>query len=238
MYRHLIAAFIAFTSLLTLDLPSQAQRLEVGLRGGMTLSTLHGDEFALIHIPEGEENEIGYYFGNVGQRAGAQLTGVLAVPLTDWLALQSELQYAQKGATITVERYASCGGPRVYCIPSLIEQVHLSYRLSYLQLPVLLRARIPVLRSLEVGLLAGPSVGLHLRSELATETFEVSGLPHVAKPEAHPQLGVAGGVEVSYRLGRGGTLLLDARLHPALTEIPLAPQDGSVKSTAFEASLG
>lgn len=216
-------------------LPSQAQL--VGLRGGLSLSTLHGDESALTHIPEDQEDNIEFYSGDVGQRRGVHVAGTVTMFLTDWLALQSELQYIQKGATIHVERYESCRDPQIYCIPTFLERRHLSYRLSYLQLPMLLKARIPV-GFIAVSLLVGPSVGLNLGAELAVKSFDVVGLPSVAAPESHSQVGLIGGLEISYRLGRAGTLLLDARIHPSLTEIPLERTEASVRSPAAEISLG
>lgn len=228
---------IALFCILSVSPLSRAQSVEIGLRGGVSISTLHDDEFALTHTPVGQSGENSYTFGYVNQRVGGHLAAAATVPLTSWLALQSELQYAQKGATIIMGRYENCGGPLIYCIPSLLEQTSL-YRLSYLQLPVLLKARIPAVGSFAVSLLAGPSVGLNLGAELATETFDVSGLPDIAKPETHPQVGIVGGVELSYRVERAGRLLLDVRLHPILTDIPLDRTDASVRNPAFEATLG
>lgn len=236
MNRRLVAIFVALVCIVSVCPPSRAQHVEVGLRGGPIFSTLQGDTFALTHSP-GQNSDVRYYSGNVGHRVGAQLTVAVTVPFTPWFALQPELQYAQKGATLTIVRSANCGGPRIYCIPMLLERTPLSYRLSYLQLPVLLQARIPV-GSIGVSLLAGPSVGLNLGAELATESFDVSGLPNVSTPESHAQVGIVGGVELSYCLGNGGTLLLDIRLHPTLTEIPLERTEASVRSPAAETSLG
>lgn len=84
MNRRLVVIFVTLVCVGSVDSPSRAQHVEVGLRGGPILSTLHGDIFALTHSP-GQNSDSSYYFGDVGHRVGGQLTAAVTLPLTPWL---------------------------------------------------------------------------------------------------------------------------------------------------------
>ena len=210
--------------------PVQAQDVQIGVRNGVVVSTLRGDLFYPALEFEGGQVRTTH-------QAGIQVAGVLAVSLSDRVAVQAELQYAQKGAALrgTWSR-ETCGGPLVDCI---IPSLDGTYRASYVQLPILLAWRQPLGHGLSLRLLAGPSFDLVVDTQIVTGTLSESALPENAlSPMSRETLGAVAGVEVQYDVTAAGALVLGARYHPGITGIDMLNVDSTVRSRAYGIRLG
>jgi len=214
---------------LAIGAPVQAQDVRVGTRTGVVQSTLQGDLFYPGLEFEGGEVRTTH-------QTGIQVGGFVAVSLSNRLAVQAELQYAQKGAAIRGEWTETCGGPLVLCVrPSLKG----TYRTTYVQLPVLLAWRQPLGHGFGLRLLAGPSFDLLAGTQIVTDHLSASALPQNAlSPMSDETLGAVAGVEVQYDVAAAGALVLGARYHPGVTEIEMLNVDSTIRSRAYVLSLG
>ncbi len=215
------------------------QDMKWGLRGGPTVSSLRGDLFALVEVTSArEEGAPLVYVTGTKVRKGVQLTGFVTLPVRNWLSVQVELQYVQKGISIELGEYENCGSPLILCRSDLLRKSVFFYRLSFLQLPALLKVRLPFGEAFSASLVGGASVGGPLQTVLATTDSWFSGIASVRTPDARGEVGAVLGVEMSYRLGAGGTIILDARLNPGLTDLPLNRSPSSVRTATGAIGLG
>lgn len=217
-------------ALSSVSLPAHSQDLQVGIRNGVVRSTVHGDIFYPSLALEG---------GRVNKRmqTGLQITGFLALPLSDHVSLQVELQYAQKGASIRGEwAPPACGGPLVVCIVPSLDG---TYRLSYVQLPVLLKWQFFGGNAASIHAVIGPSLDVLQDTHITTETLHPSALPgNALQPKSDAELGAVGGLEAQYDVSSAGAIVLSARYHPGVTETDLIGGDSSLRNRAFVFSLG
>lgn len=214
---------------LAIGAPVQAQDVRVGIYNGLTQSTLQGELFYPALDFEGGQVRTTH-------QTGIQVGGFVAVPLSDRLAVQAELQYAQKGAAIRGEWSGTCGSPLALCVRPSLEG---TYRTSYVQLPVLLTWRQPLGHGLGLRLLAGPSLDLLVDTKITTSVLQDSALPDNAlSPLSHETFGAVAGVEVQYDVASAGALVLGARYHPGVTEIDMLNVDSTTRSRAYVVSLG
>lgn len=109
----------------------------VGLKAGLNTATVHFDDDGFF---DGDDPDKQPRLGFVG--------GVTAdVPFSPMLGLRLEALYAQKGFAYTLDALES---------DSLsFESGTVTYRLDYLELPILLNLTVPMDSGLEVGLLGG-----------------------------------------------------------------------------------
>lgn len=207
-----------------------SQDVTVGIRNGMVQSTVEGDLFYPGLQFEGAQVR-------TSLQTGLQVSGVLAVSMSKRFSVQAELQYAQKGAAVRGKWTGeTCGGPLGDCvIPSLDG----TYRMSFVQLPVLLAWHQPVGHGISLRVLAGPSFDFLADTRITTASLRESALPENAlTPMSHQMVGAVGGVEVQYDVSSGGALQFGARYHPALTEIDVVGAESTLRSRAFVLSLG
>lgn len=222
-----------------LPISTHGQDVGWGLRAGPSISNLRGDLAAMVDgDPTLEEGATPVYVREWKARKGIQLTGFVTLPVRNWFSLQAELQYAQKGISIGVGEYENCGGPLILCRPDLLQKSFFYYRLSFLQLPALLKVRLPFGDAFRTHLVGGGFVGIPLRSELAAPDFWFAGETDIRSPDARTEIGAVMGLEMSYRLESAGTIVLDARLNPGFTDIPLEQSAASVRTSTFGMSLG
>jgi hypothetical protein len=230
MRRRWVLPFVILLSTFLVHVPPvHAQSLEVGIRNGVVRSTVQGE---VLH-PSLRLNG-----GRVQKsvQTGLQVSGVLALPLSDRLGLQVELQYAQKGVALRGEWTQTCGGPTVLCVVPSLDG---TYQLTYLQLPALLSWEFRLGTATAIRALVGPSFDLLLDAQINTASLRPSALPeHAFSPKSNAQLGAVGGVEVRYNLSSAGALLLSARYHPEVTEIAVIGSDASFRSRAYVFGVG
>ena len=215
-------------------LPAPAQSVTYGLRAGGAFSSFRGDVQQLTTVEEGSPEST----ARLGHRAALHVGGFVRVGLADWLAVQPELQYVQKGATLDATiRYTD---PQTNEVNPLAE-VEQTSRLNYLQLPVLARVRVPGLGSFQPSVILGPSFGVNLRSETETNfDSRVDDLEdeHMTVDTDTPETewGAVVGGAVAYRLSSGQAVSLDVRYNAGITDV--TPEEGNVSIQNEVISVG
>lgn len=208
--------------------PAQSQDMTVGIHNGVVRSTVQGEVLYPLHLETGPVQQ--------RMQTGFQVAGVLRLPLSERLGLQAELQYAQKGVALRGEYPRTCGGPLVDCF---ILSLDGTYQLSYVQLPILLGWEVPVGHSVSIRAVVGPSLDLIASTSVNTASLHQSALPgNALTPKTKSQLGAVGGLAIQYDVTSGGSLLLNARYHPAITEVAVIASDATFRSRAYVFGLG
>lgn len=136
---------------------------------------------------------------------------LLRFDVTPSVGLQVEALYSQEGA----------------------EDLDGTYKLDYVDVPVLLRLGVPVSRYADAGVYAGPSIGIPVRS-----TFEGDGGTEVDE-ETETDFGVAAGVDF-WSGAFGVDLRYTAGLRDTFSDeiagLEVAPLD--IRNQAFSVTLG
>lgn len=206
----------------------RAQGLEAGLRSGVSASTFRGNTEVLRR---GTAYDLRW-------RTALQGAVFVGVPLNDVLRLRPELRFAQKGATVEGTRAFSPPGT---IGPPTIEE---EYHLSYLQLPVLAEARLPMTNRLDASVVLGPAVALTMQSDLSPDpSNETETIPESAVRDV--EVSVAGGLELGYRLGPAGRVVLGTRYDLGLSTVATNDEtavergkEGDIRNDALTLSLG
>jgi outer membrane protein OmpA-like peptidoglycan-associated protein len=181
-------------------------RVEVGAKLAPSLEQHLGDR------PGGSE---AVYVYKPGASAGA---GVRYGFLYDWLSLQAELLYATRGSNL-----------------DLMERTAITFRSTYLELPVLARFQLPfhdgAVRPTWSGYaVVGPSVSRRLTAEA------VDSLGSDVPQEWHTwDVGVVAGLGVTWEMTPDLALSLEARFDQGFTE---AFEVGNPRNQAFLLTLG
>ena len=111
--------------------------MDLGVRGGLSFSTLHGDDVA----------ECGWRQGMcVGVSTEYSILGLVAI--------QPELLYIQKGAKCDVDPFTGTDIGETYTV-----------KLDYLQLPVLAAMSVPLPSLVKPRIFAGPYVAYNLKAQ-------------------------------------------------------------------------
>jgi hypothetical protein len=174
---------------------SAAAPIAVGIKGGLSAATLHGD------LPSDPFVEHGTRLGVGG---GLSVT----IGMGGRFALQPEMLYVMKGTSLgdvdlTDDSGNSLGTARV------------TEAIDYLELPVLARAALPATALLRPFLVAGPTLGVRLSQRLRTKGIENDSLQELDFVK-RVDLGAALGAGVE--LGGRGRCVLEARYTLGLTQ--------------------
>ena len=179
-----IAAFFSLALAAALALAfrnaSAADIMTIGLKGGLSLSTLHG------RLPTDA-------FIQNGTRRGATGGVFLTIDLGRTISLQPEALFVAKGTSLGNEGVTDASGKLV----GTAEDIE---AIDYLEIPILLRASLLPGGLASPYLLVGPAVGVRLSQKLML-TGDVSGARpiEIAKPT---DLGLALGVGLEVGRGR------------------------------------
>jgi hypothetical protein len=137
---------------------------------------------------------------DISHRSLFGIGGIFGLSLSKYFSIQLEPMYLQKGGVMTDNT------PLLYL------------KSSYLELPVFLKVTPPsVNKKLQAYLLAGPSVGLLLSSEITGETGGLVFKGDVKDIQRKIELGLALGGGISLTLGKG-SLFVEARYTFGLTD--------------------
>lgn len=178
-----------------------AQGMDVGLRAGSTISTFEGNTGAVTRGGALEHQS----------RRGLHLSGFIAFPLNDVFALRPELMYVQKGASVDDTRAFGTG-------PTGPIRVQEEYNFSYLQIPFLLEARIPLSGAFQSNLVMGPSVGFNLQANI--ERNEEVMTEAIPESEVHAiEVGMTTGFELGYRVGNLGLATVGIHYELGLNQV-------------------
>jgi hypothetical protein len=183
----LVCAAIVLWAAVAPPATGQDPGVRFGIKQGVALMTITGDDLPTV----GRPNASDVY----DRRVGLAIGGLAIVPLPGPLALQPELLYVQKGATVSDGR------------------VTVTQKLDYIELPLLAAVDLPPVGALSPRLLAGPYAGINVAND------EVAELPSPGTPLPYPPslanvrtytFGLTVGGAVGWDLG-AGTLMVDLR---------------------------
>lgn len=153
--------------------PAVAGISMVGLKGGLSSSTLHGD------LPVDHERRLGF-------SGGAFIT----VGVNRLVSVQPEILFVTKGTSLGTVDLTDQNG-------TVVGTADLVMKLDYLEFPVLVRVALPAMGDASPHVMAGPAVGVRLSQRLTLSGFGSSEI-HVTKSA---DLGVALGAGIT--VGRG-----------------------------------
>ncbi len=117
-----------------------------GLKGGLSVATLHGG----LPTDGLVEN---------GSKLGLGVGAWVAIPVGPRLSVQPELNYVQKGTSLGTVEVTDPGG-------AVIGSAEILEVVNYLELPVLLRVSFPGGGMVSPYLVGGPVVGLRMSQQL------------------------------------------------------------------------
>lgn len=183
-----------------LSKPSRLRAL--GIKIGYSGASLYGENV--------EEFEDFLQF-EIKTKGGLNLGGFIIVNLNPYLALQSELNYVQKGAKTGVE--------------ALGEEFKAWINLAYLEIPALLRFYLPSQNNFNFSIYAGPYVGLKTSDRAKVEVAGVKveeDIENLKTTEAGLIFGAA--FDFSLPLMKKGQLSFDLRYTLGLTSISTEPE--------------
>ena len=190
--KRIIITIFAIVVVFTLSCASvSAQGLTAGLKAGVSIANLHGDDVKLAE-------ELGIEFSSkIGLCAG----GFITYALNDMFAVQPELLFTMKGSKAEGEVEG--------------EPAKLTMKLNYLEIPVLAKLSIPTPGDVRPSLFVGPSLAIKLtgkakvESAVESEEADIEGLKST-------DFGLVFGGGIDFALGQG-KLTVDARYTLGLT---------------------
>lgn len=183
----LVCAAIVFWAAVAPPAAGQDPGLRFGIKQGVALMTITGGNLTTVGGPNASDV--------YDRRVGLAIGGLAIVPLPGPIALQPELLYVQKGATVSDGRVTA------------------TQKLDYVELPVLAAARFPLGDALSLRLLGGPYAGVNVVKEEVVEVprpgLPLPRPPNLANVRTYT-FGLAVGAAVGWDLG-AGTLMIDLR---------------------------
>ena len=170
--------------------PAHAQVDSWGVKVGVTSMTGSGE---------------GLLDDGLGRNTGIVVGGAVQIGIAGRLSLRPELAYVQKGWTA---HSRSAQG----------EEIRTTAALDYLELPVIADVRIASVHGVSAHAVAGPTVGVRVRSEATGEGGDVSTLADFGDTIDRTEVGLAAGGGVRGSVG-GQALRLDVRYRLSLLNI-------------------
>lgn len=209
--RFLCALLLLGAVFLLVPAPAQAQVERVSLKAGVTSMTGGGEGL----LDEG-----------LGRRTGFTVGSAVQVGVAGRLSLRPELLFVRKGWTASGRTRED-------------EPITTTVTLDYLELPVLADVRIVSVGGVSVHAVAGPTVGLRVRSGASVEGADIpAGDP--GETLDRTEVGLAAGLGASAEVG-GPVLRLDVRYRRGLLNINDRPEqtpDGERGSPPFIRNQG
>lgn len=196
--------------------PASAQvSIEPGVKIGGNLATWRGDDVSALSIVNSGID--------LKRRTGLLIGGFALVDFAGPFALQPELLYVQKGAKI--EGTAAFG--------DALTDVSTTYKVDYLELPVLAKLQIPVVGPASPNVFAGPAFGVKLSERIEMEQWDASGREDAIK-NTDVEFVIGGGMDVGLA---AGTLAVDLRYAMGMSNIP-SEGDSDVKNGGIMLTAG
>jgi hypothetical protein len=220
MRRLAVLAVVPFVLAIAFPLLAQAQMggqgidVKPGVRGGVSFMTLDVDDSPGDADPDPD------------RRTGLMIGGFALLEFAGPFALQPELMYIQKGASLetTVDETT----------------ITSTTRLDYVEIPVLAKFQLPASAPVSPSLFAGPTLGFNVAAETEVET-EVEGgeseTNDVSDQVSGTDFGIAlgGGVDIGLTTG---TLMIDVRYALGLTNVDDTDEDTSINNQGFMITAG
>lgn len=192
-----------------------APRFSKGLIVGITTANLSGGDFSELIDPESRVSVGGGVF--------------VAHSLFRGVSIQVRALYTGKGAK-TISIATDPDGNEIGEITS-------TWKLDYVNVPVLLRLAVPIGPRVRPFVSAGPDFGFNVASEVKTELNGAGSLPNQDFDAKSPDVGIAGGLGLEFGVG-SGWVFLDAQYTLGLSGAFGTASPFQDKNRAWAFSLG
>lgn len=203
-----ILTAVAVTAAAAADASAQTR---LGIRGGLSLSTLSGDELV-----------------DVGSRTGVNVGATLLFGLGEGnLGLQLGAGIADKGASVT---FGDDEG-----------DADASINLTYIEIPVLLHYAVPTQGSISPHFVAGPALSFEMGCDIDGVAGGVSvSLPceDAGLPVSSFDIGIMGGAGVDIATSSALTITFDALYNYGLSTVDGSDDPDDVKNRAWSFLAG
>jgi hypothetical protein len=191
-----------------------------GIKAGVNFADLSNSQNPILEM-------FGIRFGTkIGIIAGA----FYRIDLTDSFAIQPELYYSQKGTKASGEG-SLYGAPYSY---------DFSFRLDYIEIPILMKYRIPTRGKFTPSIFAGPYVAFKASAK-AVLTVESGGVKQTQEVDIEKvktmDFGLAVGANLDFDIGHS-SIIFDIRYSVGLLKISEYENDPEMKNSAFTLMLG
>lgn len=209
---------------LFLALPASAQGIpglsSVGVKGGASFATLRGD----VPLENGGEGDLGYDTGLVGGIYGQAEFFPFFTP-------RLEVLYVQKGAV--TEDIQDAGVP---------EGSEVSYNLDYIEIPVLAKFNLPIIRQILPSLYAGPYISFAVNRSTEVENGNADNIGDAENLFDSTDYGLVLGTDVDFTFA-GKALTLSGRYDLGLANVVNDEslgenEDIDLKTGTFMVTLG
>ncbi len=190
-------------------LPNSSLAIELtgGLKIGANFANFYGEDLKELEEGLGEDFE---------SRLGICIGGFITVNISEMFAIQPEVLYSMKGSKVEGTLFG--------------ETFKVEFNLSYLEIPVLVKLRIPTQGNVKPSLFVGPSLAIKLsgkgKIEYAGESEE-EDLEELKDTD----FGLIMGAGIDF-----GKLTVDLRYNLGLTKIP--EEDDDVKNKVISLMIG
>lgn len=151
---------------------AEQPRTKIGIKGGVCLTSLATEETGWVATVRGYNFVSDYTDSfNAGVRTGLQIGEFISFDLKDNLSFQVEMMYAEKGVEVEgVGTYDLDGSFSTH-------QLHEKIKLTYLQVPVLIKYRIPKQGKITPSLFAGPALAFNRSASDDITLTATTGVP-------------------------------------------------------------
>lgn len=218
-----ISTLLAIPALTTLALASPAfagpVAIHPGLKAGMSVSNFSGNLHDLA---------------NLDTRSQMTFGGYVRFDVARTFSLQPEIVYVPKGAKSTSTAVDSLGNP--------LGTITSTYKLNYLEFPVLAKVRFPMAGKLSPNLFVAPTAALNLVRKIENEGPAgaiPAGAEEMDLKDEVEKFDFGGSIGGGMDLGMGpGQLSLDARYDLGLREIFTAAGAANDKNRTLTVTLG
>jgi hypothetical protein len=191
-----------------------------GIKAGVNFADISNLENPFLEM-------LGIKFGTkIGVIAGA----FYRIDLTNSFAIQPEVYYSQKGTRAS-------GKGSIYDVPYSYD---FSLRLDYIEIPLLMKYRIPTRGKFTPGIFAGPYVAFKVSAKAAL-TVESEGMKQTQEVDIEDvkkmDFGLAFGANLDFDIGHS-SIIIDIRYSLGLSKISEYEDDPDMKNSAFTLMLG
>jgi hypothetical protein len=213
----------------------KAQSIKLGLRGGINIASLSFDPDISTALP-GMSNS---------NRTAFLAGGIVQLDLAGPISLKIEPTYIQKGAIIEGNNIPfDISGQQIQ-----IENLKISYKLGYLEIPILLRASIP-LPQVKPYAEVGPAIGFNLSSSFTMDlTYGGQSISEDIDNKdntSSTEFGLIFGAGIEYSVNPLVSFIVDGRYSLGLSDLSKGQttadqqngQNAKIKSSGIQITFG
>lgn len=198
-----------------------------GIKGGVSLAQISGDTGFTDTFTDGVN--IIDLFGDVGDtRTGFIGGGFVTADVNEKFGIRAELLYAQKGGagTLNVNVNSAPAGT-----------ADLTFKLDYIEIPVLLVGTFPTQGSTKISVFGGPAVAFNTSSKLKFDVQGQTDEQDIGDSVESTDFGLAVGAGVSFPASARARIVIDGRYNFGFSKFPKSGEDLKNRDLVFMAGF-